>query len=89
MIDYLEEGSVFGKTGLFSDSKAQRYASLVSDGPVTLGALDIQKLDQDWIALPPQLRSLITSLIKKRRDALGTLISMSVDLHSKINKVRK
>lgn len=89
LIDYLEEGSVFGTTGLFGDFNAQRNTSLVSDGPITLGVLDPKKLDNDWIALSPSLRSLLACLIKKRREALSTVISMSVDLYSKINKVRK
>ncbi len=89
LIDHLEEGSVFGKTSIFSEAEEQRYTSLVSDGPITLGVLDTQKLDKDWIALPPQLRSLINSLIKKRKDALSTFVSMSIDLHNKINKVKK
>ena len=89
LIDYVEEGSVFGKVNLFGDSDTQRYASLVSDGPVTLGVLDTQKLEKDWNALTPQLRSLISSLIRKRQDAIGTLLSMSIDLNTKIKKIRK
>ena len=89
LIDYLEEGSIFGKTGLIGDVNTQRNTSLVSNGPVTLGVLDFQKLDKDWISLPPPLRSLLTCLIKKRREALSTVISMSVDLSSNLNKVKK
>lgn len=89
LIDYLEAGSVIGKVGLFGDAETQRYASLVSDGPVTIGVLDSQKLEKDWNTLSPQLRSLISSLIKKRQDAIGTLVSMSIDLSTKINNVRK
>jgi CRP-like cAMP-binding protein len=89
LIDHLDEGSVFGKVSLFDNTDTQRYASLVSDGPVTLGVLDTQKLERDWNALTPQMRSLISSLIKKRQDAIGTLVSMSVDLNTKIKKLRK
>ena len=88
LIDYLE-GSVFGKTGLvFSNFDAQRTTSLIADGPVTLGVLDIKKLDNDWIALSSSLRSLLTCLIKKRQEALSTVISMSEDLYSKIKDVK-
>ena len=89
LIDYLEEGSVFGKTGLvFSNFEAQRNTSLIADGPVTLGVLDIKKLDNDWIALSSSLRSLLTCLIKKRQEALSTVISMSEDLYRKIKEVK-
>ena len=89
MVDYLEEGSIFGKTVLLGEVNTPRNTSLVSNGSVTLGVLDPQKLDRDWISLPPSLRSLLTCLIKKRREALSTVISMSVDLSDNINKKKR
>lgn len=89
LIDYLEEGSVFGMSSILGDVNTQRNTSLIANGPVTLGVLDPHKLDKDWISLSPPLRSLLTCLIKKRREALSTVISMSVDLYSNINRVKK
>jgi len=83
VIDRLKAGNIFGEMNLFDTSRSSRFATLVADGPVVVGVLDIRKLHQDWIALSPSLRALIVSLIRKRYEAVSTYVTMMLNLHHK------
>ncbi len=79
VIDYLKKGNIMGEMVLLHGWKSKRFASVIADGPVTIGVIDTERLVQDWNSLSASLQKLISSLIKKRQEAVNKLISMSIN----------
>ena len=61
----LKKRSIFGEMTLFDKAKKLRTATVVADGPVKLGVLDKQRLENEFESLSPQLRGLIKTLLSR------------------------
>ena len=60
-INTLGEGSVLGELPFLK--RTRRTASIIADGEVKLGLLDKDRLEKEYEALPPQLKSLVTTTV--------------------------
>ena len=60
-INTLGEGSVLGELPFLR--RTRRTASVIADGQVKLGLLDKDRLEKDYEALSPQLKSLVTTTV--------------------------
>ena len=58
-INTLGEGSVLGELPFLK--RTRRTASIIADGEVKLGLLDKDRLEKEYEALSPQLKSLVTT----------------------------
>ena len=79
----LKEGDVFGeliflqtnKFGFLQTDKSQRTASIVADGPVVVGNLDMSLLDKEYRSVSPLMKELISTLAKRTMEASSQLVS--------------
>ena len=76
LIATLKEGAVFGEMAFFQAGETVRSASVIADGPVLLGVLDNNKLQQDWASLSPQLRRLMLTLIERLQNTTVKAVEM-------------
>jgi len=60
-INTLGEGSVLGELPFLR--RTRRTASVIADGEVKLGLLDKDRLEKEYEALSPQLKSLVTTTV--------------------------
>lgn len=60
-INTLGEGSVLGELPFLR--RTRRTASVIADGQVKLGLLDKDRLEKEYEALSPQLKSLVTTTV--------------------------
>ena len=58
-IDILSEGAIVGEVPFLKKTDRLRTASIIADGQVKLGLLDKDRLEKEYEALSPQLKSLI------------------------------
>jgi CRP-like cAMP-binding protein len=61
-IDTLGEGAVVGEVPFLKKTDRLRTASIIADGQVKLGLLDKERLEKEYEALSPQLKSLIRTI---------------------------
>ena len=71
----LKEGAIFGELIFLQMSQAKRTASIVADGPVTVGLLNMEFLDKEYGAVSPLLKKIFSNLTKRLQDTTGQLIS--------------
>ena len=69
----LRPGAVFGDTLFLQMKNGRRTASVVADGPVTVGLLDMTRLDQAYRSISPLLKVLISTIAKRMEDANRSL----------------
>ncbi len=62
-INTLGEGSVVGEVPFLKKTDRLRTASVIADGEVKLGLLDKDRLEKEYEALSPQLKSLIRTMV--------------------------
>jgi len=62
-INTLGEGSVIGEIPFLKKTDRLRTASIVADGQVKLGVLDKDRLEKEYEALSPQLKSLCRTMV--------------------------
>jgi CRP-like cAMP-binding protein len=62
-INTLGEGSVVGEVPFLKKTDRLRTATVIADGPVKLGVLDKDRLEKEYEALSPQLKSLMRTLV--------------------------
>lgn len=62
-INTLGEGSVIGEIPFLKKTDRLRTASIVADGKVKLGVLDKDRLEKEYEALSPQLKSLCRTMV--------------------------
>jgi len=60
-INTLGEGSVLGELPFLR--RTRRTASVIADGEVKLGLLDKDRLEKEYEALSPQLKSMVTTTV--------------------------
>lgn len=78
-IDTLREGAIFGEMALLEKTKGPRTATIVADGPVKVGLLDRERLDNEFEALSTQLRGLIKALVSRLENTTKMASLMAVD----------
>ena len=61
----LKTGDIFGEMALFDKVNKRRTATVMADGPVTVGVLDKERLDNEFESLSPQLKGLIKTLLSR------------------------
>ena len=61
-IDTLGEGAIVGEVPFLKKTDSLRTASIIADGQVKLGLLDKDRLEKEYEALSPQLKSLIRTI---------------------------
>ena len=62
-INTLGEGSVVGEIPFLKKTDRLRTASVVADGQVKLGVMDKDRLEKEYEALSPQLKSLVRTMV--------------------------
>ena len=62
-INTLGEGSIVGEIPFLKKTDRLRTASIVADGQVKLGVLDKDRLEKEYEALSPQLKSLCRTMV--------------------------
>ena len=62
-INTLGEGSVVGEIPFLKKTDRLRTASVVADGQVKLGVIDKDRLEKEYEALSPQLKSLVRTMV--------------------------
>jgi CRP-like cAMP-binding protein len=73
----LKEGAVFGEFMLLQNQRAARTASVVSDGPVIVGVLDVNRLESELGKLSPMLRKLLATLATRLEEATIKLVNFA------------
>ena len=71
----LKEGAVFGELIFLQMSQGKRSASIVADGPVTVGLLNMELLDKEYSSVSPLLKKIFSNLTKRLQDTTDQLIS--------------
>jgi CRP-like cAMP-binding protein len=62
-INTLGEGSIVGEIPFLKKTDRLRTASVVADGQVKLGVIDKDRLEKEYEALSPQLKSLVRTMV--------------------------
>ncbi len=71
----LGKGEVVGEIALFSGKPVHRPNSVVANGPVTLGLLDSNRINEHLNAMSPRLRKYIATLAIRLGDAMGNVVA--------------
>ncbi len=67
-LDVLKKGAVFGEMAVFGTTIEGRSASVVAaDNEARVGALDTQRLIEEYQSMSPELRSVIRALVMELR----------------------
>jgi len=66
-INTLGEGAVLGEVPFLK--RTRRTASVVADGQVKLGLLDKDRLEKEYEALSPEMKSIITTTVLRLEEA--------------------
>jgi len=77
-ITTLKEGTVFGELLFLQMGGKKRTASVVADGPVTAGLLDMALLDKEYQSISPLLKDLISTLAGRLQESSARLVAMTV-----------
>lgn len=73
----LKEGSVFGELIFLQLGEGKRTASVVADGPVTLGLMDMVLLGKEYHSVSPLLKELISTLARRLQHSTSRLVSLT------------
>ena len=76
----LREGDIFGEMVLWQAGKGTRTASIMADGQVKVGILNIDQLRQDYESISPRLKSLMNSLITRLEETTKKAVTMAVEM---------
>lgn len=81
-ITTLKTGSVFGELIFLQRGEGNRTASIVADGPVTVGLVDMERLEREFRDLSPLLKQLISVLAKRLQQSTVRLVDYSLERRS-------
>lgn len=73
----LREGAVFGEMVFLQNRRGQRSATVVADGNVAVGILDVNQLGSELGKLSPMLRKLLSALADRLEEVSGKLVEMA------------
>lgn len=77
-ITTLKAGSVFGELIYLQGKKGPRTASIVADGPVTVGLLNIELIEKEYSMVSPLLKKIISNLTTRLQDSTNHLVSLYI-----------
>ena len=75
IINTLKAGDFIGEMGLLQKGEHTQIFTIVADGPVTVGTLDITRLTKEWNTQPEKLQQLISNLIQKMDNMIEKVVS--------------
>lgn len=78
VIATLKEGSVFGELIYLQRKNGLRTASIVADGPVTVGLLNLDLIEKEYSTVSPLLKKIISNLTTRLQDTTDHLISIYI-----------
>ncbi len=78
-VDTLKEGDIFGELEYWHYPQRTRAASVVADGPVRVGVLDMERLLRDFESISPCLRSLIRTLMARLKETTDRAVSLATE----------
>lgn len=81
-ITTLKAGSIFGELIFLQMGEGNRTASIVADGPVTVGLMDMDRLEKEFHELSPLLKQLIAVLSKRLQQSTERLVDYSMERRS-------
>lgn len=73
----LKEAGIFGETEFLGKKGGVRITSVVADGPVRVGILNLEQLARDYAAISPELRGLIRSLTKRLKFTTENVVAIA------------
>jgi len=73
----LKAGAVFGEFMFLQNKSGQRTASVVANGPVTVGILDANRIGKELGKLSPMLRKLLSTLADRLEDVSTKLVQFA------------
>ena len=76
-VSTLKEGDFLGETNFLKIKRENRSASAIADTNVVLGVIDTNKLTNDWECVVPQLKRLISTLMKRLQNMTDELVALS------------
>lgn len=76
-IGLLKEGDILGEIAFLQMGQSLRSASAIADTNVVLGVIDTSRLTDDFGSISPQLRKLISSLMKRVRDMSNRVVELT------------
>jgi CRP-like cAMP-binding protein len=79
-LDNLKEGDIFGEMILWQTGKGVRTASVIADGRVKVGILNIDQLRQDYESISPRLKSVMNSLMKRLEATTQKAVTKAVEI---------
>jgi len=79
-LDNLKEGDIFGEMILWQTGERRRTASVIADGRVKVGILNIDQLRQDYESISPRLKALMNSLMKRLEATTKKAVIKAVEM---------
>ena len=79
-LDNLKEGDIFGEMILWQTGAGTRTASVIADGRVKVGVLNIEQLRQDYESISPRLKSVMNSLMKRLEATTVKAVTKAVEM---------
>jgi len=74
-INTLAPGDFIGEMGLLRKKDHAQIYSIIADGPVTVGTLDITRLSKEWNVQPEKLKQLISNLMQKMDNMIKKVVT--------------
>ncbi len=74
IINTLEAGDFIGEMGILTKGEHAQVFTIVADGPITVGTLDITQLTKEWITQPEKLQQLISNLMQKMDNMIEKVV---------------
>lgn len=74
-LNTLAVGDFIGETGLLKKGRQPQVYSVVADGEITVGTLDITNLTKEWNTQPEKLQELISNLMQKMDNMIERLVT--------------
>jgi CRP-like cAMP-binding protein len=78
-VDTLKPGDFIGEMAFLEQGEAIRAASVVAKGPVRVGLLDNHRLMNDYNALSPEFRLLVSTLIGKLKRVTAEVSELATE----------
>ena len=72
-VDTLTEGAVIGEMQIIAPALGAGSATIVADGPITVGLLDVKRIEAEIEALSGPLKEVLRALVFRLREATEDL----------------
>ncbi len=74
-LNSLAAGDFMGEMGLLKKGQHAQIFSIIADGEVTVGTLDITRLTKEWNVQPEKLQELISNLMQKMDNMISKVVT--------------